>query len=377
MPRPSSAAKPQKRKTVDNDSGSNGSMNNTTNDFIMIPLIVSEWLQKRKMKVPEALLLQSTSSSSTSMNNVDDVILRHLPGLRERERRALVRHVTKTIATRRLQTTAAHLVATAGGSGDGRVEGEDNKQKMSAIDELEGSDGEYYYEDSDDISQQQQTSVKNSSTDDCWPTNVIFSNEYKWDDRIPHVIKELYCPSQSQQQQQKQQQQTQQQQRQQRSNRRSNKVYIQKIHNPAHPAYGQYGLYCAIDHAKPGTWLLDYIGHVTLGEHQNNTSDYICDFGTQCELSCDALLLGNESRYINDFRNTGHYPNVEFNLRRDANGELRQGVYVKQVKDMVRGDYDGIHRDEELLISYGKNYWRSRVGNLTDFVTVWPNNNKK
>jgi hypothetical protein len=57
-------------------------------------------------------------------------------------------------------------------------------------------------------------------------------------------------------------------------------------------------------------------------------------------------------------------------------------VYVKQVKDMVRRgggvvDFDGIHRDEELLISYGKNYWRSRVGNLSDFVTVWPNNNKK
>jgi hypothetical protein len=323
------------------------------------------------MKVPEALLLLSSSTSSTIVvNNVDDVILRHLPGLRERERRALVRHVTKTIATRRLQTTA-HRVATAGGSGDGRV---GDKQQSSAIDELEGSDGEYYYEDSDDGVQQQQISnVKNSSNDDsidCWPTNVIFSNEYKWDDRIPHEIKELYCPSLQSQPR-----------RQQRSNRRSNKVYIQKIHNPAHPAYGQYGLYCAIDHAKPGTWLLDYIGHVTLGDHQNNTSDYICDFGTQCELSCDALLLGNESRYINDFRNTGHYPNVEFNLRRDANGDLRQGVYVRQVKDMVRRGggvtFDGIHRDEELLISYGKNYWRSRVGNLTDFVTVWPNNNKK
>jgi flagellum-specific peptidoglycan hydrolase FlgJ len=366
----------------------------------MIPLIVTEWLQKRKMKVPDALLLQSTSTSTSTtativVNNVDDVILRHLPGLRERERRALVRHVTKTIAIRR--QTDAHRVAAAGGSDDGRV-GEDNQPKMSAIDELEGSDGEYYYEDSYNVVQQQICNVKNDSNNgssggddsiDCWPNNVIFSNEYKWDDQIPHEIKELYCPSsqsqsqqKQQQQQQQQQQQKQQQPRRQRSNRRSNKVYIRKIHNPAHPAYGQYGLYCAIDHAKPGSWLLDYIGHVTLGEHQNNTSDYICDFGLDSELSCDALSYGNESRYINDFRNTGHYPNVEFNLRRDANGNLRQGVYVKQVKDMVRRgggvvDFDGIHRDEELLISYGKNYWRSRVGNLSDFVTVWPNNNKK
>ena len=122
-----------------------------------------------------------------------------------------------------------------------------------------------------------------------------------------------------------------------------------------------------------------YIGRITLGEHQNKSSDYVCDLGTQSELACDALSHGNESRYINDFRNnTGKYPNVEFNVRRDSHGELRQGVYVKQIKDMVRsdGNFDGIHRDEELLISYGKNYWRSQVGNLSDFVTVWPNKKK-
>ena len=383
MPRPSTSSsarsKPQKRKAAVDDSGSNG-IDTNNNDSIMIPLIVTEWLQRRKMKVPEALLsLISTSSSmttttTTTTSNVDDIILRYLPGLRERERRALVRHVTKSIATRK--TTTIDLEAAAGGSDDGSV-GKDKQQKQSAIDELEGSDGEYYEDGNDCVQQRQQISnVENDSNNnsgsggdesiDCWPMNVEFSNEYKWDDRITNEIKELYRPSNRQQQKQR---------RRRRSNRRSHKVYIRKILDPAHPAYGGYGLYCALDHAKPGTWLLDYIGQITLGEHQNKSSDYVCDFGTQSELACDALSHGNESRYINDFRNTGKYPNVEFNVRRDSHGELRQGVYVKQVKDMVRGDgnFDGIHRDEELLISYGKNYWRSRVGNLSDFVTVWPN----
>jgi len=361
----------QKRKAQQSMCGSNGIDNN--NDSIMIPLIVTEWLQRRKMKVPDALLSLHISTSSsmttTTTSNVDDIILRYLPGLRERERRALVRHVTKAIATRK--TTTIDLEATAGGSSDGSV-GKDKRQ--SAIDELEGSDGEYY-EDGNDCVRQQISNVKNDSNNsgsggdesiDCWPMNVEFSNEYKWDDRITNEIKELYRPSNRQQKQRR------------RSNRRSHKVYMRKILDPAHPAYGEYGLYCALDHAKPGTWLLDYIGQITLGEHQNKSSDYVCDFGTRSELACDALSHGNESRYINDFRNTGKYPNVEFNVRRDSHGELRQGVYVKQIKDMVRsdGNFDGIHRDEELLISYGKNYWRSRVGNLSDFVTVWPNKKK-
>ena len=54
------------------------------------------------------------------------------------------------------------------------------------------------------------------------------------------------------------------------------------------------------------------------------------------------------------FRNTGRYPNVEFNTRRDKNGELRQGIYVKQIKDAKEEGFDGVHQDEEFLVSYGK-----------------------
>ena len=92
-------------------------------------------------------------------------------------------------------------------------------------------------------------------------------------------------------------------------------------------------------------------------------------------MACDANVLGNEARFLNDFRNTGNYPNVEFNFRRDRNGEFRQGVYVKQVKEAKEKGFDGIKQDEELLVSYGKSYWKSRVdgGDLTEFVWRLPN----
>ena len=41
-------------------------------------------------------------------------------------------------------------------------------------------------------------------------------------------------------------------------------------------------------------------------------------------------------------------------------------------KDAKDPDFNGVQRGEELLVSYGKSYWRSRVGNLTDFVWRLP-----
>jgi len=47
---------------------------------------------------------------------------------------------------------------------------------------------------------------------------------------------------------------------------------------------------------------------------------------------------------------------------------------VKQVKESKEEGFDGIRQDEELLVSYGKGYWRSRCnnGDLSDFVKRLP-----
>jgi hypothetical protein len=219
---------------------------------------------------------------------------------------------------------------------------------------LQDSDGEYDINNS-----YPETAASHENQRTQWPTNVTFSNNYDWEPSVPSEIKEKYYHSNKIRQ---------------RSSQFSRNVYFKRITNKDHPAYGEFGLFCALPHAKPGRWLLDYVGRVSLGEHQNKESDYVSDFGEHSELACDANAFGNEARFLNDFRNTGKHANVEFNFRRDANGEFRQGVYVKLAKDSKEEGFDGIKQDEELLVSYGKSYWKSRVngGDLSEFVRRLP-----
>ncbi|KAJ1622253.1 hypothetical protein T492DRAFT_1063771 [Pavlovales sp. CCMP2436] len=166
-----------------------------------------------------------------------------------------------------------------------------------------------------------------------------------------------------------------------RKSRPCSRVFVQQISDPSHPACGQCGLFAAVTLAF-GARVCDYVGQVFLppppdaeevggAEVEDNAggtrlpvSDYELDFGEQSELSLDAAHAGNEGRFVNDFRNTGKAPNVEFTLRRDRKGALRQGIVV-----CAKG---GVAAGHELLVSYGKPYWRSRVGSLDAFVTRRP-----
>mmetsp|Transcript_10704 Transcript_10704/g.23701 ORF Transcript_10704/g.23701 Transcript_10704/m.23701 type:complete len:362 (+) Transcript_10704:122-1207(+) len=315
---PSPDCKKRKRSLPSEDGEKNN--NGTTIEIVSIVPHVIQWLEKRKKKVPHEL--QSDGGALSFTDDIDRVVCL-LPSLRERERRALVRHVEKCI---------------------------NNKGSHGKKVELEGSDGEYDIHN--EGGQNNGADIQSSS----WPATVQFGNDYRWNPTIPKEIKDKYSPPTTRQ----------------RAPRLSNKVYFKRITDPDHPAHGEFGLYCAVPHAPPGSWLLDYVGHVTLGEDQDKESDYVSDFGEKSELACDANNYGNEARFLNDFRNTGKHPNVEFNTRRDKNGELRQGVFVKLKKDAKGEGFDGVKQDEELLVSYGKSYWRSRVGNLTDFVWRLP-----
>ena len=362
-------------QTTNNDNRSTSSSNDITSHAI-------QWLQSRKKSVPSTLLGTSYPFPLTDM----DQILNALPDLRERERRALQRHVEKCIKRDATNDCDGAATKTA---------------------ELDGSDGEYYDNDDDDDngSNSGNSTVQLPKIEGgTWPSHVDFSNNYRWDDnRVPAEIKNKYVSAtiatSTKKNNYNKNSQTSNQTKQSkllRSSRPSKKVYIKKITDPHHPAHGEFGLYCALPSGlPPGAWILDYVGHITLGEHQDKSSDYVSDFGEASELACDANTYGNEARFLNDFRNTGCYPNVEFNTRRDSNGELRQGVFVKNKKDAktiptadggggssdaksgnkkrgTQGEFEGIKQHEELLVSYGKSYWRSRVGNLTDFVWRLP-----
>merc|ERR1712062_486771 len=128
----------------------------------------------------------------------------------------------------------------------------------------------------------------------------------------------------------------------------SRKVKFQKITDKRHPAYDQYGLF-AIKKLKPGSLILDYIGLVCTESEVSDTSDYVLAF--QDGLSIDAEKMGNEARFINDFRGIGERPNCKFDTREDK-GKVCMSVYV-----LNRAIWPG----QELSVSYGKGFWKHRI----------------
>lgn len=78
---------------------------------------------------------------------------------------------------------------------------------------------------------------------------------------------------------------------------------IQKLLNPNHPACGQFGLFTTRS-IPPYTHILNYVGYVHTESESDITSDYDIKFISLAHdsLSIDALKMGNEARFINDYR---------------------------------------------------------------------------
>ncbi|KAL1527302.1 hypothetical protein AB1Y20_015974 [Prymnesium parvum] len=265
------------------------------------------WLEKKKLDVPPAL--RAAARPGAAARELPQ-LLALLPGLRERERRALSRHVEQC-ATRRHAAPPA-----AAASSD-----DDDAAAAAGAPQVAGG---------------------------AWPAATAYTNNYAWADDVSEAERLAHQPAGARR----------------RAERPCKRVRPRRIDDEAHPAHGQYGLFAARD-LPPGKRVLDYVGIVCLGANEDRTSDYVCDFGEHSQFALDANKAGNEARFINDYRNTGRRANVEFRLRRDSCGELRQGVFVC--------DKAGIRAGEELLISYGKSFWKSRVGSdLDEFITRRP-----
>jgi hypothetical protein len=63
-------------------------------------------------------------------------------------------------------------------------------------------------------------------------------------------------------------------------------------------------------------------------------------------------MKGNEARFINDYRGIKARPNAMFGDRRTVTGELRMSVWSSS---------EGVKKGEEILVSYGKAWWRARA----------------
>lgn len=82
-------------------------------------------------------------------------------------------------------------------------------------------------------------------------------------------------------------------------------------------------------------------------------SDYdlsLYRFQDGTSVGIDASKMGNEARFINDFRGVQDKPNAIFVDGRDMNGELRMSIWSSCT--LKRGD--------EILVSYGRSWWKER-----------------
>ncbi|KAH8100461.1 SET domain protein [Cristinia sonorae] len=128
-------------------------------------------------------------------------------------------------------------------------------------------------------------------------------------------------------------------------------VAIRPIVDSSHPACGQFGLY-ATKKIPSRTLILDYLGEVHCDERPESDYD-LSLYRTQDGLSVgvDASRMGNEARFINDFRGVKSKPNAVFEERRTVAGDLYMSVWSSS---------EVIKKGEEILVSYGKGFWKAR-----------------
>ncbi|KAI6159607.1 hypothetical protein EDD17DRAFT_1611513 [Pisolithus thermaeus] len=132
---------------------------------------------------------------------------------------------------------------------------------------------------------------------------------------------------------------------------------IRSISDASHPARGQFGLF-AVRKIPPKTHIIDYIGEVHCQDRLD--SDYDLSLHRSQDgvsVGIDASKMGNEARFVNDYRGIRCKPNAIFVEYRTAMGELRMSV---------RSSSETIQKGDEILVSYGKSWWRFREDSAVD-----------
>ncbi|KAI0374456.1 SET domain protein [Pilatotrama ljubarskyi] len=175
-----------------------------------------------------------------------------------------------------------------------------------------------------------------------WPEQVRYITEPRYHISVPVRIRELVCPGAQKASSTRTPTLPQ---------RAKPTVAIQIISDQSHPARGQYGLF-ATKKIPPRTLILDYIGEVHCDDRPNSDYDLSLYRTPDCvSVGVDAEFAGNEARFVNDYRGVKPKPNAIFQERRTDSGELRMSVWSGS---------EAIKKGDELLVSYGKSWWRAR-----------------
>jgi SET domain-containing protein len=121
-------------------------------------------------------------------------------------------------------------------------------------------------------------------------------------------------------------------------------VKIQKITEKTHPCYDQFGLF-ACNFIQKGEFIGHYSGEVKKRTNLDN-SLYLVPYGDKYDI--DASKIGNEMRFINDYRNIANRPNVTL-AKAYCQVTGMPFVAVVAICDIQSGT--------ELVANYGKLYW--------------------
>ena len=129
-------------------------------------------------------------------------------------------------------------------------------------------------------------------------------------------------------------------------------VTIKLITADGHPAKGQRGLF-ATRKIPPRSHIIDYVGEVHCDDRPHSDYDLSLCHHQGVGVGVDASRMGNEARFINDYRGVAAKPNALFEERRNSIGELCMAVWSGK---------DEIKKGQEILVSYGKGFWQARCG---------------
>ncbi|GAB7356973.1 hypothetical protein MBLNU459_g7811t1 [Dothideomycetes sp. NU459] len=151
-------------------------------------------------------------------------------------------------------------------------------------------------------------------------------------------------------------------------------VIITPISSVTHPARGEHGLFAARN-LLPSTFILPYIGHVHSDAPSDTdaTSRYDISLDRELGLAVDAAKAGNEARFVNDYRRVAERPNAEF---KDCWVQVGPGKWERWIGIFVLSAgkagkrKTGIRAGEEILVSYGKNFWKGEAGEAVEVQAV-------
>ena len=102
----------------------------------------------------------------------------------------------------------------------------------------------------------------------------------------------------------------------------------------------------------PNSYVVSYHGEIHSDERVDSDYDLALDRVGETSLGVDAAQRGNEARFVNDFRGVKPKPNAVFRLGRDNRGWLEMSVWSGSLT---------IKKGEEILVSYGKGWWKART----------------